>query len=367
MLDVLYVGKNHADNPTSSLKEQEDYLYKRMNVHSCLCLTREEKEFIKNLIMSVVCYMDYVLLEEDYNSKTLAQLLFLTVPNKANQSPFVYLLADTVKNEDKSLSDAQVAVLSYYSQKVISKLNTEFILLTLHALQVDCILNPKCSKTVVDLLNLAVLRCDIGRSESIDALLTDILSEKCSVPSFKEFSPHYEALMERRLSQFNSDEKYRQHALLKYNKLPQSVKDKISKLEFSICFSDELMGENWSSRKFGSTHIHGNKVRVWLERSLAIIDMSFYHEMGHVVDYIFSQKGFISKSDKMWETVYKTEKDCYLQEKLSKAPKLRYIYEYSVSSPTEYFAAAFSDYIENPEWLMKAAPKTHRYMAALLK
>lgn len=368
MVNVIYVGKSYPDSDIKKkIEEQERYLLKCLDRYKCFLLTDSDKEFIKNLMIAVAFYMDCVLIEDDYNTSAFVQLLSTTVPGGNNIAMLFYLLKEAVTNEDYHLSIERKIILSDYLNKIKKDYDKNSVQLALQILQVDCMLNPNCSQLVSNILNLAVLKCNTKSTALITQLQNELNKEKNFSLVCDEFSDRFETLLKMKKSDLSDDElilyKYLDE---KYSMLPITIQKKIEEYDFDIYLSDELFGHDWNLRKLGSTHINGNQIRVWLGKNKGIIDLSFYHEIGHVVDKIFCDDGFYSKTNEDWKETYEKDKDVYFQAKIRTNPELRELYEYGISSPTEYFACVFNDYVENKEWLEEVVPCSYEIIEKVI-
>ena len=308
--------------------------------------------------------MESVLVEDEYSTITFAKLLYYCPPDKSKDSPFLCFVKHAIENEDGALDSDKINELKELLCRVQPDYSLENILVCLQLLQMDCSLNPECSCAVSNLLNLAILKCNFKN----DAILNDICAKTCDVSYaisvFPEYSDRYEELMRR----YNGkDKELLKYAYNKYRELPELLRKRIEEYDFQICLSYELFGDALDLRKLGTTHISGRKIRVWLEQGKLAIDMSLFHEIGHVIDYVVGEGQLHSKKDSAWQMVFNHDKDRYLRSKLHKEPELRMLHEYSVQNPTEYFASTFVDFIRNSDWLKTESPDTYYYMESLLQ
>lgn len=129
-----------------------------------------------------------------------------------------------------------------------------------------------------------------------------------------------------------------------YDKLPPKVRDIVDKYDIyvvDLIENDELV--------LGET-IYSNRL-ILIKDNLAWIEKTFFHECGHVLDKENSLT-FLSSSDE-FQDIYEEEKDKFVAEdNLS----------YYISTPKEYFASAFAEYMMNPERLKENTPKTYYYI-----
>lgn len=85
-------------------------------------------------------------------------------------------------------------------------------------------------------------------------------------------------------------------------------------------------------------------------------DNTVYHEFGHLLDYGYDEQ-FRSDS-KIFEEIYEAESDAFMVDGG---------YVYATSTPREYFATAFAEYMTNPDRLREYTPMTYDYIEHVLK
>lgn len=365
MLSVIYVGE--TSDPIYD-KEKEQYLDKKLALYPQFNLLQEERSFIKNYLILCARYMEYVLREEEYNTITLMRLLNLS-EIKCNSVPTHALFAmieNALKNDDKSLSQDQIQSLQKAVETTKQFYNKDNFLLLLQVLQVDSIFNPECRCVISNLLNTAILRVNSHEGDEIDALYSKLCCDEYLPFVYHEFGKRSEVLFDSKRLENMRNESWN-YAYSKFEKLPSQLKERLKYYNFQIRLTKELFGKDRESRKLGSTRIYGKRIRVWIEGGRAVVDLSFFHEMGHVADYIIGEDNFYSKTDKAWEMIYKMERLEYCNEKLNIMPQFIDFIDYAVSDKTEYFASVFADYIERPEWLREKAPNSYLCLEALLE
>ena len=364
MLDVIYI-ENGITNPCNTKREQ--YLDCCLEKCSVFHLSKEEKWFIKNLLLLITCYMEYVLIEEEYNTLMFARMLTFCNVTKENYSTFLFLVEAALQNDSQSLTEQQVHIMQDYLEKLKPFYFPGNVLLALQVLQFYLMLNPECSKAISNLLNLAILKCNMSGEE--DKILSDLCSKTMEEEYlsfvFPEFSSHYEELL-KHCERDSIDGDSLQYAYEKFKRLPLRIQEKINRYDFEIRLSNQLLIKRKDRRRLGVTNINGNKIRVWLENNKTIIDITFYHEIGHVVDCVYGDHGLHSRHNKAWSMIYEMDKWNFLEYKKKENPDLIEIYEYGISNQTEYFASVFSEYIQDPEGLEKNVPDTFYYLETLL-
>ena len=360
MINVLYIGDSAS---TLSETEKEQYLDKCLDKYPQFHLLESEKGFIKNLLILISYYINYVLVEEESSAFTFATLLNFCASCNKNTSSFIHLVEYAIKNEDGSLPEEEKNRLEKYLDRIRDDYCKEKVLLMLQVVQLDCALNPECSQVVYNIVNTAVIRCCMGNDKIADEIYNQV-RESSYKPVYLEFSNHYEELLKHSAT---IDDGLIEYAYKKYDILTLHIRNKIERFNFQICLSYQLECEKKEYRKLGSTHFYGDDIRVWLNAHEAIIDLSIYHELGHVIDYVYkNNNGIHSESNGAWTIIYKMDKQKFFDGKIKDNKEYKELYEYGISNETEYFACAFAEYIENPERLREIVPDTYYYLDALL-
>ena len=360
MINVLYIGDSAS---TLSETEKEQYLDKCLEKYPQFHLLDNEKCFIKNLLILISYYINCVLLEEESSSFTFVTLLNFCVPNNINTSSFIHLVEYAIKNEDGSLSEKEKSRLEKYLSSIKDEYSKEKVLLMLQVIQLDCALNPECSQVVYNIVNTAVIRCCTGNDKIADEIYSQV-RESSYKPVYLEFSNHYEELLKHSTK---IDDSLIEYAYQKYDKLPLHIRNKIERFNFQICLSYQLECDKKEYRKLGSTHFCGDDIRVWLNADKIFIDISIYHELGHVIDYVYkNHQGIHSENNGAWTIIYQMDKQKFFDGKVKDNKEYKELYEYGISNETEYFACAFAEYIENPEKLRELVPDTYYYLEAML-
>ena len=344
---------------------KDEYLDARLHYHSYWKLTVPEKRFIKDLLLLIDRYINYVLIEDEYNTITMARLISLCPIRPNGKSPFVSFVEDAIENKEEGLKQEEINILSNLLDKIRPVFCQDNILIAAQTILLDSMFNPECTEAVSNLLNLTVLRCNTRgeQTDGLDALFCDDNYLSYVIP---EFSDRSEMLMRQRDETRTQDDLF-DYVMNKWDMLPCDLQKKTKDYVLEFCLTNELYGETSSLRKMGSTHISERRIRVWFERNKVSIDLAFFHEMGHVADYVYGHGWLLSKEDKAWEIIFEAEKDLYWESKMQASPALKRFHDYAVSCTAEYFACSFSDYVQEPDWLRDVAPNTYYYLDTLLK
>jgi hypothetical protein len=131
-----------------------------------------------------------------------------------------------------------------------------------------------------------------------------------------------------------------------YNNLPKSLQNILEKNEFEIYIVKTIDG----NENIGGQIMYDIKL-ILLKNMFFEFEKNFYHECGHALDNKSKNK-FISKSNE-FRSIYLNEKDNF---------KAENNLEYYISSPAEYFASAFAEYMLNPERLRENTPRTYEFI-----
>lgn len=360
MLNVIYIGDTSAD-PCEEPRRQ--YLDACLRKCSAFQLSNTEQEFIKDFILLVSYYIEFVLLEEEHNPQVFARMLaYSNVSN--NSSPLLVLIEDATENE--SLSKQQKEVLNKYLERIKTQYFPENILLALQVIQFSAVLDPECSKAVSNLINLSILKCNMPEIENdtLSLLCSKAMEEQYLSFVYPEFSLHYEKLLKENSGRVE-DGKLLEYVYKKVDQLPKTMRDKILEYDFEIRLSNQLLTKQKNFKKLGSTHLCGNQIRVWLVNDKIIVDLSLYHEMGHVIDYAYGNASLYSRKNSAWKILYEADRLSFYEGKKKLNPDFTELYEYAIQNETEYFAAAFSEYIQEPEELKNIVPDTFYFLESL--
>ena len=133
-----------------------------------------------------------------------------------------------------------------------------------------------------------------------------------------------------------------------YEKLPAGLKDYLLNEWIVVIETDDGGRVGWigENLKTGEAQLR-NRI-IYLHPTFSACD--FAHECGHVVDYSF---GSLSKTDEFRE-FYETQQELFLDEGLEAT-------SYSISNPTEFFAALFASYIEDEDHFKDVFPAEFFY------
>lgn len=136
-----------------------------------------------------------------------------------------------------------------------------------------------------------------------------------------------------------------------YEALPDKVKYLLDKEGYRFYVVDLIDNDEYI---VGQTIFIERLILIKNTRSL--IEQTTFHECGHVLDDE-SAYSFISKSDEFLK-IYTEEKGNF---------KVSNNYDYFVSTPQEYFASAFAEYMMNPMRLRRFTPRTYKFIEQCLK
>lgn len=349
MLNVLY-------------KENKDqYLTVCLDKHKQFCLSIEEKNFIKNLLSLIVYYIEFVMIDEEYNVSTIAKILNLLKQDVNNNSIFFYLIEDAIHNEDNSLNSFQVCVLGNYLNKIKPLYHNENLTLALQVILSDYMLNPESNTKIHNLINIALLKLNMPCNEELFGNLCSLNTPDKNV--FTEFTHHHECLMQGYENKDQIDKKCLEYVYAKYDRIPKHIRDKFYEANISFCLTNMQLTRDCNLRVLGSTHITIDKIRIWLENNKKSIDISLYHELGHTFDYVCK---FYSRVNEEWNKAYKKEKELFYIYKKKQQPKLCEIWQNAISNETEYFAEIFSEYMKDKDELRKIVPLSFQLMETLI-
>lgn len=95
---------------------------------------------------------------------------------------------------------------------------------------------------------------------------------------------------------------------------------------------------------------------ILIKNTRSYIEQTTFHECGHVLDDELAYS-FISNSNEFLR-IYAEEKGNF---------KVGHNYDYFVSTPQEYFASAFAEYMMHPIRLRRFTPRTYKFIEQCLK
>ena len=190
MLNVLYIGDSAS---TLSETEKEQYLDNCLKKYPQFHLLDDEEEFVRNLLILISYYINYVLLEEESSAFTFATLLNFCASCNNNTSSFIHLVEYAIKNEDGALPEEAKSRLEKYLNRIRGEYCKEKVLLLLQIMQLDCALNPECSQVVYNIINTAVIRC--CTEDKIADKIYNQVRESSHKSVYLEFSNRYEELL----------------------------------------------------------------------------------------------------------------------------------------------------------------------------
>lgn len=141
-----------------------------------------------------------------------------------------------------------------------------------------------------------------------------------------------------------------------YNGLPEVVKRLFVNTDCTLTEVDEIEGAPTAAGVFmHSNAVHYYAIEVKRNSSFSKENVA-YHEFGHLLDYGYGES-YRSKSEIFME-IYDTEKDHFVVDDN---------YEYVTSTPQEYFAESFAEYMTNPDRLKENTPMTYDYIEHVLR
>ena len=136
-----------------------------------------------------------------------------------------------------------------------------------------------------------------------------------------------------------------------YDELPPKVKDMFEDNGYELYIVSLIDGDECI---MGQTRF-GPRI-VLIKNSGAFVERTMFHECGHILDDELALT-FISQSDEF--------KSIYDEERLQFRADNNI--EYFISTPAEYFASAFSEYMIRPARLQHNTPKTYDFIERCLK
>lgn len=136
-----------------------------------------------------------------------------------------------------------------------------------------------------------------------------------------------------------------------YDELPPKVKDMFEDNGYELYIVSLIDGDECI---MGQTRF-GPRI-VLIKNSGAFVERTMFHECGHILDDELALT-FISQSDEF--------KSIYDEERLQFRADNNI--EYFISTPAEYFASAFSEYMIKPARLKHNTPKTYDFIERCLK
>lgn len=143
-----------------------------------------------------------------------------------------------------------------------------------------------------------------------------------------------------------------------YNELPEVVKNLFVNTDCTLTEVDYIEGMPDAVGVFEHSDIvHCYAIKIVRGGAYPVKkDNTVYHEFGHLLDYGYNE---CFKSDsKIFEEIYEAESDAFVVDGG---------YVYATSTPREYFATAFAEYMTNPDRLRDNTPMTYNYIEHVLK
>ena len=136
-----------------------------------------------------------------------------------------------------------------------------------------------------------------------------------------------------------------------YEELPDKVQDMFEDNNYRMHVVDLIDNDEYI---MGQTNF-GSRL-VLLKNNGPYVERTTFHEFGHILDDELAVT-FISRSDE-FISIYNEEKENF---------KADNNVEYFISTPLEYFASAFSEYMIRPERLKYNTPKTYEFIEQCLE
>lgn len=136
-----------------------------------------------------------------------------------------------------------------------------------------------------------------------------------------------------------------------YEKLPDKVQDMFEDNNYRMHVVDLIDNDE---NIIGQT-IFGPRL-VLLKNNGPYVERTTFHEFGHILDDELADT-FISRSYEFM-IIYNEEKENF---------KADNNVEYFISTPSEYFASAFSEYMTRPKRLKHNTPKTYEFIEQCLE
>ena len=141
-----------------------------------------------------------------------------------------------------------------------------------------------------------------------------------------------------------------------YKELPETVKRLFVSTDCTLTEVEDIEDAPTASGVFmHSDVVHYYAIEIKRNTSFKKENV-VYHEFGHLLDYGYDES-FKSQSD-IFVEIYNTEKDHFVVD---------CNYEYATSTPREYFAEAFAEYMTNPDRLRDNTPMTYDYIEHVLR
>lgn len=141
--------------------------------------------------------------------------------------------------------------------------------------------------------------------------------------------------------------------------LPENILLKIQKENYTIIITDKDLKVN--NLKAAGFAVIFEKFIVINSNVINRIDSIFYHELGHIIDYNYSNNTFLHRQTEFLQLYYNNI-NTYKNINLYSKPKGNY----ETSNAQEFFACSFEDYISSPIQLKTQYPDIFKYMEKLV-
>lgn len=141
-----------------------------------------------------------------------------------------------------------------------------------------------------------------------------------------------------------------------YDNLPDTVKKLFTNTDCTLTEVDKIECSPTAAGVFShDNEAHYYAIEIKRLSSLRK-DMVVYHEFGHLLDYGYGES--FKSNSKIFRDIYEAEKGSFVMHNDN--------YEYVTSTPREYFAEAFAEYMTNPDRLRDNTPMTYDYIEHIL-
>ena len=92
---------------------------------------------------------------------------------------------------------------------------------------------------------------------------------------------------------------------------------------------------------------------IYVKKNSALLDLTLYHEIGHMYDFKYYTFKCLSESDEFMD-IFESERMNF--------KTFHSDLDYFRASPEEYFAQAFAEYVKHPRRLKRYCPRTYDYI-----
>ena len=92
---------------------------------------------------------------------------------------------------------------------------------------------------------------------------------------------------------------------------------------------------------------------IYVKKNSALLDLTLYHEIGHMYDFRYYTFKCLSESDEFMD-IFESERMNF--------KTFHSDLDYLRASPEEYFAQAFADFVKHPRRVKRYCPRTYDYI-----